>query len=45
MRLRGGDPPLLPEFLQAGHTEDVEVEADPGEGQDEAQQRALASGS
>ena len=31
------DPPLLPEFLQAGHTQDVEVEADPGEGEDEAQ--------
>ena len=31
------DQPLLPEFLQAGHAQHVEMEADPGEGEDEAE--------
>ena len=29
--------PVLPELDEAGHAEDVEVEADPGEGEDEAE--------
>ena len=28
---------MLPELDEAGHAEDVEVEADPGEGEDEAE--------
>ena len=29
--------PVLPELHQTGHAEDVEVEADPGEGEDDPQ--------